>query len=173
MADEYKITLYRCTNPGDGISTTDKIEFNLTSKKKGDSEAAFGICEKKGQEGIGDNQAAGQPLSNLQALSKVEDQYIITGWVRRRIGDNNDGNNAILTKLATWEDEPKQSDNWPQGRFGIQINDTRMLDVVPVGTGTAQKGLILESVDWKPDNSIKIPRMMLTIRLRKSRGDGT
>ena len=167
-----KITLYRVTNPGDGISVSDKIIFN--SAKDTTVENAFVTAAKiTPSEGIGENQAPGQDLSDYQPVGRFEKVYELTGYISLVKGTSGDGLNAFVTTLEKWERESKNNGSFAEGRMGIQIDDMRKYDVVPVGTGTSQIGLLLQTIQWDLNWERKVPRVMFIIPLVTSRGDGT
>jgi len=166
------ITLYRVTNPGDGISVTDKIIFN-NSKNTGIENAFITGVKIVPSEGIGENQAPGQDLSDYQPVGRFEKVYELTGFISLVKGTGGDGLNAFVTTLEKWERESKNNDNFAEGRMGIQIDDMRKYDIVPSGTGTNQIGLLLQTIQWDLNWERKVPRVMIVIPLVTSRGDGT
>jgi len=168
-----KITIYRVTDPLDNIgNVTDKIEFNINKDTK--IENAF-ITNPKitPSEGIGDNQAPGQDLSGLQPTGRFEKLYELIGFISRVQGTFDDGQNAFVNIMEQWESEAKINDDFNEGRHGIQLDDLRDYDVIPVGTGTDQTGLILLDIAWDYDWLRNPPQAKFTIRLKQSRGDGT
>ena len=164
------ITLYRLTATTDTRSTTDKIEFNaaVPAERHGDAVNAYLFGFKRGPTfGLADNQGATQELGDLQSLGKVEEAYVLEGVITKR--DANSGNNTILNRLRTWEDEEKTTANWPDGRFGIEDTGDHNNDLTPRRTGSTRTGLILEYIQYE----VEFPknRVGFTMKLRVSRGD--
>ncbi len=172
-----KINLYRLSLTTDSSTTSDRIDFNdpsLTDEVLKDTtieNAHIQNIDKMDTDGVGDNQGAEQQTGDIQPLGSVDDTYILTGYITKRDGNNNDGQNQFLILLDLWDDEPKNSDNWPEGRFGIDDNGDHTNDLAPVRTGTSQIGLIWESYDKK--SNLTKNRVDFVLRFRVSRGDGT
>lgn len=167
-----KVTLYRVTNPGQGISVTDKIVFNTNKDTKVENAFVTGV-KITPSEGIGENQAPGQDLSDYQPVGRFEKTYELTGFISLVKGTGADGLNAFVTLLEKWEREEKNNAAFPEGRMGIQIDDMRKYDIVPKGTGTSQIGLMLQTIQWDLNWERKVSRVMFVIPLVTSRGDGT
>ena len=166
------ITLYRLTDTTDTKSVSDKIVFNgaPAASRHGDAVNAYLFGFKRGPMfGLADNQGAIQELGDLQSLGKVEEAYMLEGAVTKR--DDNNGSNSILNRMRTWEDDPKTSSNWPDGRFGIEDDDDHNNDLTPSRTGTVRTGMILEFIQYEVDFSKN--RTNFVMKLRVSRGDGT
>lgn len=167
-----KIIVYRVTNPGDDKTVADRIDFNTTKDTK--VEAAFITRFRvKKSEGIGDNQSAAQKLGDLQALGSFENLIILEGYISLRIGTTANGLNAFITTMDSWEGGSKQSNNFREGRFGIEFGDMRQKDVIPVGTGSTRVGMMLEFIDWDCDWEVKPARAKFIMQFRESNGDGT
>jgi hypothetical protein len=167
------ITLYRVTNPGDTISNVsadNKLQFNTSPDTKVANAfiTDYDILET---EAIGSNQSPQQDTGDIQDLGRIEQAYVLKGFISKR----NDlaGFNQIVVKMQVWESEAKTNANFRQGRFGIQIDDFRPYDVVPFGTGTAQKGLIWESLKWRLNFQHKHLIAPFEWKFVVSRGDGT
>ena len=166
------ITLYRVRQSSDDKTTTDKIVFNnaTNENRHGGSAQAYCISIKRGPTfGVADNQGATQDLGDLQTLGKVEEAFILDCIITKR--DDSNGSNAYLNRLKTWEDDPKTSTTWPEGRFGLEDTGDHNNDVIPVGTGSNQVGLILEYIQYESELSKNLTRV--SMKLRVSKGDGT
>ena len=90
------IRIFRVTAPGDD-KNTEFIDFNVpgTLTEKTDIENAFITSIKKNpSDGVGNNQGAELPSGDQQALGEVENIYEIDGFISKRNGDANDGNNG-------------------------------------------------------------------------------
>ena len=160
-------SLVRHNLVSDGMSALDRIDFNTTKSVK--SPAAFITKITRGDtEAVGDNQAVGQDLGDKQALGEAENKLILEGFVSKR---NHAGGNPILIIMDLWMNEPKQIDNWPEGRLGWEDADEPVKDVIPVNTGSNQVGLILESIVYTSDLGKNQERFVMTLTV--SRGDGT
>ncbi len=170
-----KINLFRLTLTTDTLTTGDRIDFNdpgATNPKSSKFENAYcTFIDRMSSDGVGDNQGAEQDLGDIQALGPVEDLYTLTGFISKRDGDLSNGQNQFLILLDLWDSEFKNSDNWPEGRFGIKDDGDVTNDLTPVRTGSNQIGLIWESYDKKAD--LAHNRVNFIIKLRVSRGDGT
>ena len=170
-----QITIYRLTASTDDDTTTDHIVFNDATSadfKKPKRENAY--CTqlvRMPTKGIADNQGVDNDLGDIQTVGNVEDMYVLDGYIEKRRGNNDDGNNAILQKLKIWDEESPVNADWPEGRFGLIDNGEHSKDVTPVGTGNVQQGLIWQDISytsWLGKN-----REIIKIRLRRSKGDGT
>jgi len=173
----FTVTLYRVTNPGDligNVPATEKIIFNSAKDTKVEGAFLFSDgLEVKKQEGLGDNSSPGQELGNQQALGEAEKLYVLRGFISKIDGTFDDGQNAFIDILEKFESESKQTANWEEGRFGIEIGYMRAYDVIPTRAGGDFKGLIWLTMDLKSNLATKPPRMEFEIRLRRSRGDGS
>lgn len=171
------IRIFRLTAVLDD-KNTEFVDFNLTTAigKQTDIENAFiRKIERKPSDGVGNNQGAELPLGNQQALGQVENIYIIDGYISKRNGNSNDGQNAILNTIKMWEDDSKKIKNiWELGRFGIEINDNHSSDLIPDGAGVpanATKALLWERIEWETD--FKGNRENFKWYFRVNKGDGT
>ena len=129
------------------------------------------FVEKISTHAIGDNQPAEADLGNKDELGKAEDIYILDAEIKNTVGDLDDGNNAFLALLKTWDEEPSKTVNWPEGRFGIQDDNDHSNDLIPVRVGNSQTGLIFQSYRKKDNLGKNITN--ITVKLQQSRGDGT
>lgn len=167
------ITIYRVTNPTDtinNVSSSNKQEFNNNKNTKVAN--AFITSYRIGSvEAVGKNQAVQQEIGDIQPLGKIEKNYTLVGYISKR--DDSNGFNPIVSKLKTWDEEAKTNTNFPQGRFGIRIDDFRDYDIIPVGTGTNQTGLIWQNLQWDNDFLTTPLIAKFTITLTVSRGDGS
>ena len=170
-----KITVYRVTNAGDNIgnvSATEKLEFNINKDTK--IENIFCTeCKITPSEGIAENQAPGQDLGNLQPVGRFEKLYELDCFISLIQGTFADGQNVFVAILEKWEREAKDRPAFNEGRHGIQIDDMRDYDVIPVGTGSDRIGLILIDIPYILSWVREPPQCKFTMRLKVSRGDGT
>jgi len=166
------ITLYRVSNPGDGIGVTDKIIFNNAKDTKVENAFITGV-KITPSEGLGENQAPGQDLTDLQPVGRVEKVYELTGYISLVKGTSGNGENDFVTTLEKWEREEKNRAAFPEGRMGIQVDDMRKYDIVPVGTGSNQVGMILSTIEWDLTWERNPAQVKFVIPLKVSRGDGT
>ena len=171
-----RVTIYRLTGEDDDDTTSDKIIFNdvasRISKKDASVENAFCIeIIRFPTKGIADNQGVDQDLGDVQSVGNVEDVYQIEGIITKRSGNSDDGNNSFLQKLKSWDEEPAVNLSWREGRFGFIDEGDHSKDVIPVRTGTDQVGLIWQDITYKSSFGENLEK--ITIRLRRSRGDGT
>ena len=166
------ITLYRVNTAGQGIGNLDANEaifYNVGTNVN--VHAPFITSYRIANTiGIGNNQAAEQDLGDHQDLGPVEQLYILTGYITVRgtaVGATN-----IITIMKKWDDEAKTNTNFLHGRFGIDFDDFPNYDIIPVGTGSDQVGLIWKGLDWNPIDFIKHPlRADFEIRLIVDKGD--
>lgn len=171
-----KIILYRVTNPGDGKTVADRIDFNDATATQKDTKIENAYITRfqiKDTEGVGDNQSSEQELGDLQALGPIENKIILHGHISNRIGDAQDGQNAFISTMNNWDTEAKQNSDFEEGRFGIEFGDMRQYDVIPVGTGSSRVGMILESIEWDCDWEKNPARAGFIMTFRVSKGDGT
>lgn len=170
------ITLYRVTNTGDNIGNVpanEKIEFNANTDV--DSPNAF-ITDYQisNTTGIGNNQAAEQNLGDYQDLGPVENMYVFNGFISQRDKTNQTtpGSNPFTAILKKWDEEPKKTDDFKHGRFGIQIDDFVDYNRVPVGSPSAsQVGLLWKGISWNNDYAKQPLRADFTIQLILEKGD--
>lgn len=173
MVQAKKVTIARFTGAGDDFTTTDRIDFNdvdavnaKDSKKEGAYFRTFQVIEP---EGLGVNQAAEKPDGNVQALGVIEKTYILTGWITKTDGNNNDGVNAFLTQLLSWKEDPSiLKDVWEAGRFGVLDENDTSNNLTPIGTGVNAIGLIFNKYT-KTYDPIR-NRTDIIITFRRSRG---
>jgi len=169
------LRLYRLSLTTDDKTTTDRIDFNDSTKndlKDANKENAWlTSIERIGPEGIGDDQPAEANLGSIDALGPVEDVYVLTGKITKTRGTSDDGQNQFLILLDLWSAEPKKSLNWPEGRFGLEDDTDHTNDLVPVRTGSNQIGLIWASYTKK--TIFATNQTEIVIKFRVSKGDGT
>ncbi len=170
------LTLYRVTDPGDNIGNVpadEQIAFNGTLTADVNTEGAFMTdYEIKTTTGIGNNQAAEQDLGDHQDLGSVQELYILFGIIAKRAsGTGTGGVNRFVEILKKWDDEAKTNTNFKHGRMGIQIDDFSNYDVVPVGTGATQVGLIWKGIDWNNTYAKRPLRADFQIDLIVDKGD--
>ncbi len=166
------IKLYRVNTAGQGIGNLDaneEIDYNISTNVNVHNGfiTQYRIANTTG---IGNNQAAEQDLGDHQDLGPVEQLYILTGYVSIRaqvVAVTN-----LITIMKKWDDEAKTNLNFVHGRFGIDLDDNPNYDIIPVGTGSTQVGLIWKSLDWNPIDFQKHPlRADFELRLIVDKGD--
>jgi hypothetical protein len=171
-----KITLYRVTSAGQTISNVpavEKIEFNIAKDTEVENNFVT-QCDIVPSEAIGDNQSVGQEFSNKQPLGRFEKLYTLTGFLSKIQGTFNDGQHATVNILEKWESEDKVNAIFPEGRFGIQIDDMRDYDIIPTeASSNDAKGLMMKNIQWGLNWIRKPPQATFIIPLTFSRGDGT
>jgi hypothetical protein len=165
-----KISIFRLSLESDTKTTTDRIDFNTSVNTKVENAFITGFKDDA-IDGIGNNQGAEQELGDLQALGPIEYSIKLSGFISKRNGDNDDGNNQILTLLTLWNNEPKINDDWPLGRFGIEDTDDTTHGLIPVRTGNEHISLLWEKLERNTD--FKGNRESFTLWFRINRGDGT
>jgi hypothetical protein len=170
------ITISRVTLTGDtptGVS--DKITINETTTQDGKTEAVVidGEVQIVSADGLAENQTANQDLSNLQPLGKNEKLYVVPLKIYRMKGNSDDGNNAIISKIETWDEEDKDNDTWPEGRFSIIFDDCVPLSRQAQKPAGDIRGLMLHKVDWKLSWIGNPPYAKAILYFKESRGDGT
>ena len=139
------VRLFRLSLTGDTSSTIDRIDFNnsaLSDLKDAKKENAWLLeMERPSNDGVGDDQAAEDDLSSIDAIGPSEDVFILRGKITKTTGNSDDGQNQFLILLDLWGNEPKKNENWPEGRFGIIDDNDHTNDLIPVRTGSNQIGL--------------------------------
>ena len=105
--------------------------------------------------------------------------YIVRGFITMRdqssIGTQ--GENPIISKMKVWDEGTKTSDNFKHGRFGIQIDDLKVYDVIPVGSDATppandnQIGLLWRGITWKQEYDEKPFRSVFEIQFIVDKGD--
>jgi len=169
MVNAKTITIFRLTGTSD-TSSTDPLLFNVVTAKDTKLEAGF-ITEliRNTPEGEGKNQTAEKTDPNIQPTGVTEATWTITGFISNMHGNSDDGNNAFITKLHLWKDEPPVNANWPGGRFGIiDLNDINN-NLAPVRTPTDDVvGLVFS--DFKKTNRYFRNDVLFTLTFIRSRG---
>lgn len=169
------ITLYRVTNPGDNIGNVpadELIAFNANVDV--DAPNAFITSYQiSNTTGIGNNQAAEQDLGDHQDLGPIEQIYLLRGFISQRDKSDNTtlGFNPFIDILEKWDQGTKTNLNFKHGRFGIDIADLPRYDIVPVGTGTTQIGLIWKGISWDQDYENHPLRANFEIQFIVDKGD--
>jgi hypothetical protein len=162
------ITLARLTNISDTIvGVSDKIVFN-SDKNTRNANAYITNIEITDSTAIGDNQAPKQDTGDQQHLGKIEDLYVLSGFISNRVSDS-----VFINTFKTWDDSPKTNTNWKNGRFGLLMDDFSTYNVIPVNTGTGQLGLMWLDLTWKINWARHPLHAPFELRLRISRSDGT
>ena len=164
-----KINIFRVTDPGDDETTSDRIDFNTDVKTKIENAFITGI-KLNPTDGVGNNQGAEQELGDQQALGTVEDIIKVSGFISKRNGNGNDGQNSFLILMDLWTAEPKINDDWELGRFGMIDDDDHTEDLIPDESPNTI-ALLWERIEWNVD--FKGNRKLFDLYFRINRGDGT
>lgn len=164
-----KISIFRLSLTGEDETTLDRIDFNTTTNTKVENAFITGI-KLNPTDGVGNNQGAEQELGDQQALGTIEDIIKISGFISKRNGDNNDGENQFLLLMDLWTSEVKIFDVWELGRFGITDEDDKTLDLIPDELPNTI-ALLWERIEWNVD--FKGNRKLFDLFFRINRGDGT
>src|SRR3990167_7695757 len=147
-----KIRLFRVTISTDNENTTDRIDFNLPNSKTNVENAFITKLTNTPTDGVGNNQGATTPTGDQSTLGTIEDILIIEGFISKRNGDLNNGNNSYLATLKLWQNDFKEIDNvWELGRMGIIVDDNHNADLIPVRTGTNQFAYLWEKIEYESD----------------------
>ena len=163
------ISIFRFTVTSDTPSTGDRIDFNTSAETKTVNAFITGI-KLNPTDGVGNNQGAEQDLGDQQALGLVEDIVKISGFISKRNGNNNNGQNPLLSLMNVWTVEPKINDDFQLGRFGIIDDDDHTEDLIPDNTPNTI-ALLWERIEWTVD--FKGNRKLFDLYFRVNRGDGT
>ncbi len=166
-------TIFRKTTNTGSNPGTDLIIFNNSTSadfKDSTKEGAYITTLQRGDpEGIGNNQTAEVDDGNVQPLGIVEGTYIVKGFVTNMRGNDNDGDNSIISKLRTWKSEAQVIlGQLEAGRFGIIDASDDDNNLTPVGTGSTAIGLIFQ--DFNKINDYSRNRVDITLTFRRSRG---
>jgi len=166
------LTLYRVNTAGQGLGTLDaneEIIFNGGTDNNTHNGFITGV-KITNTTGIGNNQAAEQDLGDHQDLGSVEQLYILTGFISLREQASAVTNRIDIMKK--WDDEVKTNNNFVHGRMGIAISDFVQYNIVPVGVGADQVGLIWKSIEWgELDFDMNPLRADFVVKLIVDRGD--
>ena len=100
-------TIFRMTTNAGANPVTDAIIFNKPAAdncKNTAWEGAYILTLRRDDaEGIGNNQAAEIDDGNVQPLGIAEGTYVVTGFISNMRGSFDDGANALITLLRTWQ----------------------------------------------------------------------
>jgi len=159
------------TDINDDETTTDKIIANnnkLTKKNESMKITKLSIAPS---DGVGVNQGTQQELGDQQALGPVEDILVIEGFITKRNGANNDGQNQFLMQLDQWTGEAKDVPGvWDLGRMGIIVNDDHTQDLIPIQTGVNQIAYLWEKLERK--SNFARNQEFFWLYWRRNKGDG-
>lgn len=164
-----KISIFRLSITGQDETAPDRIDFNTSNKTNVENAFITGI-KISPTDGVGNNQGAEQELGDQQALGLMEDVIKISGFISKRNGDNNDGQNQFLILMDLWTAEPKINDVWELGRFGMTDEDDATEDLIPDESPNTV-AFLWERIEWTVD--FKGNRKLFDLYLRVNRGDGT
>lgn len=149
------ITIYRVTNPGDtigNIAATEKIELDLDV----DPTLPTPKCHDyfiDGDRDVAENPIADEDLAEHQDTGLGDEIYWFLISISKRSNGVSGGINVVAQRLEDWYQQGSENDNFPAGRFGIQINDFAVKTFVP----TATKGLYFKRRKWYPDPDLASP----------------
>jgi len=161
-----KVTIFRYTNPGDDITNpafADKVVFNADQDVKVENAFIHGMDIKVGRD-ISQNPIVNNDLAEHQDSGLGDLLYVLEGTISQRDGGSANGINAKVAILSIWADEPSENTNFPQGRFGIKIEDFAVYSLTP----TSNTGLYLIFLNWKLDMEMDNPAPF-TMQLSKSK----
>ncbi len=169
------IRLFRLTNAGD-TDATEFLDFNIpgTEDKTNVENAYITSINDDDSDGVGSNQGVETPLGDQQALDKVEDIITVEGFFSKRNGNNDDGINDLITIMRGFAADPKLTDDWDLGRFGLRVDDDISQSVIPDGAGVPANitiALLWVRIEWKSDFTGNREKFKLIFRVNK--GDGT
>ncbi len=168
------IRLFRLTNAGD-TDATEFIDFNVPGTED-DTKKEHGFItsiKENDTDGVGSNQGVETPLGDQQALDKVEDVITIDGFFSKRDGNNDDGQNTLIILMRTFAAQPKLTDDWDLGRFGLRVDDDVSQSVIPDGAGVPADltiALLWARIEWETDFTGNREKFKLVFRVNK--GDG-
>lgn len=153
--------LFRLTTAGENegaVGGTEKIEFNggVVPDAKGFLE---GTDFEMGT-AIGEMGTPGANLTSLQDGGLYDTIITIKGLFEDR---NTAPSSAI--NLFNWMNQNKDNDDFPEGRFGLRLNDFGIFDLTPSGT----LGYYLQYVKWIVEGEYFQPVGFIAI-LKKSKG---
>jgi len=149
------ITIYRVTNAGDtigNISTAEKLELDLDV----DPLQPTAKCHDwniDGARDVSQNAIADQDLAEHQDTGLGDEIYNFLISISKRANGSSGGLNAEAAKLEQWYQSSSETTDFPAGRFGVQINDFAIKNLVPTST----KGLYFKSRKWYPDPELVGP----------------
>lgn len=150
-----KITIYRVTNAGDtiaNITSSEKLELDLDL----DATLKTAHCHDYSMEGsrdVAQNPIADQDLAEHQDTGLGDEIYAFLISISQRSNSVIGGSNVEAFKLENWWQESSETDDFPAGRFGIQIFDFIVKNLVPTST----KGLYFKYRKWYPDPELAGP----------------
>lgn len=149
------ITIYRVTNSGDtigNIAAGEKLELDLDT----DALLKTAHCHDYSIEGgrdVAQNAVADQDLAEHQDTGLGDEIYAFFISIAQRSNSVVGGTNSEAQKLEDWYQEGSETDDFPAGRFGVQINDFVVKSLVPTST----KGLYFKYRKWYPEPDLKGP----------------
>jgi len=149
------ITIYRVTNAGDtigNIAATEKLQLDLDL----DPTLKTAHCHDYSIEGgrdVAQNAIADQDLAEHQDTGLGDEIYAFLISIAQRSNSVSGGTNAEAQKLEDWYQASSETDDFPAGRFGVQILDFVVKNLVPTST----KGLYFKYRKWYPDPDLHSP----------------
>ncbi len=166
------LTLYRVNTAGqdiDDLDSDEKIIFNANTDVN-TLNAFITAVDIQNTTGIGNNQAAEQDLGDHQDLGSIEQLYTITGFISKRDAVSFVSNPIDI--LKKWDDGTKTNDFFVHGRIGLAMDDFDQYEIIPVGTGSDQVGLIWKGIKWGPLDFDRLPlRADFVIYMIVDKGD--
>lgn len=151
-----KLNVFRYTNPGDNYLSggfTDKLIMNVDENTKIENIFAHRLRIVTGID-VADNANPDGAFGEQQDTGPGERVYEIHGTVSLPDAGAVLGNNALIARIKTWEDEAKENSSYPFGRFGIVPDNLGAYLILPTST----KGLEFLGTTWdfelETDNAI-------------------
>ena len=149
------ITIYRVTNPGDNIGNIGAgekllLDIDVDPTLKTTHCHEYSIT---GGRDVAQNAIADQDLGEHQDTGLGDEVYEILVTVSQRSNSVAGGTNLEAQKIEDFYQEGSENDNFPAGRFGIQINDFVVKNLVPNTT----KGLYFKYRRWYVDPELPGP----------------
>jgi hypothetical protein len=124
---------------------TDLIEFSIKNVTSGKyiHQTELGIVVA-----IGDNEKPQGNVNELQDVGVDSITWTITGSVSL---EQFPSTNAVFQKVKTWLLDGKVDDVFTKGRFGLELADLSIYNLVPTGTGATPeqpRGYMLTNWSW-------------------------
>ena len=126
-------------------SDPDEIEFSIKNVANGKyiHQTELGIVVA-----IGDNEKPQGNVNELQDVGVDSITWTITGSVSL---EGTPATNAVFQKVKTWLLDGKVDDVFTKGRFGLELDDLAIYNLIPTGTGASTeqpRGYMLTNWSW-------------------------
>jgi len=130
---------------------TDLIEFSIKNVANGKyiHQTELGIVIA-----IGDNEKPQGNVNELQDVGVDSITWTITGSVSL---EGTPSTNTVFQKVKTWLLDGKVDDVFTKGRFGLELDDLAIYNLIPTGTGASTeqpRGYMLTNWSWIRSGSI-------------------